>query len=226
MQINKKITPYNYTAGNGRKIEYIVIHYVGAVSTAKNNATYYAGNKLSASAHYFVDENEIWQSVEDKDTAWHCGGGLQGQNGHAFYGKCKNSNSIGVEMCVKKDSNGAWYFEEATVQNTIELVRELMKKYGVPIDRVIRHYDVTGKLCPYPYIDEQTWAEFKRRIEVKDVKHFTDTEGHFAKNDIEELCDFGIVNGTGDGRFEPDKPITRGEAAAMIRRTVRFITGK
>lgn len=162
--INKKLTPYNFTFMSNKNISYIVIHYVGAVSTAKNNVDYYAREKLQASAHYFVDEISIWQSVEDKDRAWHCGGGLQGSNGHKFHGICTNSNSIGIEMCCKKDKNGNWYFEPETVKNTIDLVKMLMAKHNIPIDRVIRHFDVTGKNCPAPYVNESKWQEFKSRI--------------------------------------------------------------
>ena len=108
MKINKKLTPYNFSTVTNKQNKYIVIHYVGAVSTAKNNVDYYASGRLQASAHYFVDENEIWQSVEDWNSAWHCGGGLQGSNGHKFHGICKNSNSIGIEMCVKKTASGEY----------------------------------------------------------------------------------------------------------------------
>ena len=162
--IQKKLTPYNFSLMSHKKNLYIVIHYVGAVSTAKNNADYYARTKLQASAHYFVDEISIWQSVEDKDRAWHCGGGLQGVNGHKFYGICTNSNSIGIEMCCKKTASGEWYFEPETVKNTVDLVKMLIKKYDIPIDRVIRHYDVTGKICPEPYVDETEWRSFKDKI--------------------------------------------------------------
>lgn len=167
--IQRKIIPYNFTAMSNKQNLYIVIHYVGAVSTAKNNADYYARQKLNASAHYFVDENSIWQSVDDKDRAWHCGGGLQGSGGHAFYKKCMNSNSIGVEMCCKKTTNGVWYFESDTVVNTVELVKYLMKKYNIPIDRVIRHYDVTGKICPAPFINDSVWQQFKEKITEEDL---------------------------------------------------------
>ena len=162
--IQKKLTPYNFTPMNNKHNKYIVIHYVGAVSTAKNNAYYYAREKLRASAHYFVDAISIWQSVEDKDKSWHCGGGLQGKNGHTFHGICTNSNSIGIEMCCKKTASGEWYFEPETIKNTIDLVRMLMEKYNIPIDNVIRHFDVTGKNCPAPYVDEEEWKLFKGRI--------------------------------------------------------------
>ena len=164
VEIQKKLTPYNFTSMSNKKNLYIVVHYVGAVSTAKNNASYYASGKLNSSAHYFVDETSIWQSVKDEDRAWHCGGGLQGKNGHAFHGICTNSNSIGIEMCVKKDKYGNWYFEEKTIKNTVDLIKHLMDKHDIPIERVIRHFDVTGKNCPAPYVNESKWNEFKNLI--------------------------------------------------------------
>ena len=100
--------------------------------------------------------------------AWHCG------SGHHTY---KNENSIGIEMCVRKKSTKTmyatdkdWYFEDATVDATVELTKELMKKYNVPVENVIRHYDVSGKICPNPYVynnTKHTWAEFKERISEK-----------------------------------------------------------
>ena len=59
------------------KIRFLVVHYTGNHGdTARNNAEYFARETVrpSASAHYFVDEHEIWQSVPDRYTAWHCGG--------------------------------------------------------------------------------------------------------------------------------------------------------
>ena len=54
--------------------------------------------------------------------------------------------------------------QEATIVNTILLVRKKMKQYNIDIDHVIRHFDVTGKHCPAYMMDEQAWAEFKARI--------------------------------------------------------------
>ena len=65
-------------------------------------------------------------------------------------------------MCCRKDTSGKWYFEDATVRNTVKLTKYLMKKYNIPSERVIRHYDVTGKICPEPYVrNEQAWNAFK-----------------------------------------------------------------
>jgi len=118
---------------------WIVIHYVGAVSSAKANAQYFHSAKRNASASYFVDEKEIWQVVDDKNAAWHVGA-------NRYFNSCRNTNSIGIEMCCKKE-NGKWYFEPQTIRNTITLTKHLMKKYGIPIERVCRHYDVTRKNC-------------------------------------------------------------------------------
>lgn len=167
MKINRLISNYNHSSRGGSSIKYIVIHYVGGISTAYNNVKYFSGGDRQASAHYFVGhDGEIWQSVEDSRASWHCGGGLQGSGGHAWHGICKNSNSIGIEMCVRKNGS-LWYFEDATVNATIELTQYLMKKYGVPASNVIRHYDVTGKICPAPYVHnntKHTWSAFKSAI--------------------------------------------------------------
>ena len=164
MKINKLISKFNFTKYFNRKILYIVMHYVGAVSTAKNNATYFKNGNRNASAHYFVDEKSIWQSVLDKNAAWAVGGGLLDQGsvyakfGAKFYGKCTNANSISIEMCCKK-KNGKLYIDDKTIDNTAELVQYLMELHDVPAENVIRHFDVNGKLCPLPYVKTEDWNE-------------------------------------------------------------------
>ncbi len=170
MQINKLLTLYNYSTGTIDRIRYIVIHYVGALGGAKANCQYYAGGDRGASAHYFVDfDGSVWQSVEDRNIAWHCGAKTY------RHPECRNANSIGIEMCVRNngsqaDSSRDWYFEEATVQSAIELTKMIMDKYDIPADHVIRHYDVTGKICPNPYVyndGNHTWNEFKAALSNK-----------------------------------------------------------
>lgn len=237
LEIQQKLTPYNFTALSNKQNRYIVIHYVGAESSAKNNATYYANNQLKASAHYFVDETSIWQSVADKNMAWHCGGGLQGSGGHSFHKKCTNYNSIGIEMCCKKLSAGRRYFKDSTVQNTVELVRHLMKKYNIPIERVIRHYDVTGKNCPAPYVDESEWERFKNRLLIEEEQEMTSEEKlkfnalvgqvekltlekervykniaelpNWARPTIQKVLDKGLYNGAGEDNLNLPESLMR-----------------
>lgn len=167
-KIEKLLTPYNFTSrGDTGRIKYIVIHYVGATGGARENCEYFAGRYAGASAHYFVGfDGEIWQSVEDGDIAWHCGAKSY------KHPECRNSNSIGIELCVRNRGSRAadsrdWYFENATVRSAIGLTEYLMQKYGIDADHVIRHYDVTGKTCPNPYVynnTEHTWEAFKNSI--------------------------------------------------------------
>ena len=167
VKINRLITPYNYTPQNNKRIMWLIIHYVGAVSSAKANALYFYNNKLEgnkkASAQYFVDPEEIWQSVEDFDSAWHIGA-------IKYYNSARNNNSIGIEMCCKKDANGNLYIEDATIKNTVELTKYLMQKYNVPIERVARHYDCTGKICPAPFVrNESAWQNFLMQVKGANV---------------------------------------------------------
>ena len=173
MEIHQLLTPYNYGNGRADRIKYIVIHYVGALGGAEANCKYYASQYIGASAHYYVGFNgEIWQSVEDKNIAWHCGAKKY------VHPDCRNGNSLGIEMCVrnkgsKADTSRDWYFEDATVQAAIELTKELMMKYNIPADHVIRHYDVTGKICPNPYVynhTQHTWEAFKAELMEIEVK--------------------------------------------------------
>lgn len=169
IQIQKNLTNVNYDK-RGTKPSWIVVHYTGNNGdTAKDNTNYFKSVNRSASAHYFVDENSIWQCVEDLDSAWHVSAGNVWLNG------ARNNNSIAIEMCSRTtDINNLskYYLLDKTVENTVELVKMLMEKYGIKKENVCRHFDVTGKYCPAPFVYNNgniTWNEFKTRIGEKDM---------------------------------------------------------
>ena len=137
----------NYYSGRGgNSIKYIVMHYTANDGdTDEGNAHYFQGAGRRASAHYFVDEDSVTQSVRDRDAAWHCGGALESSH-HSLRGICMNRNSLGVEMC-SDIVGGKYTITPQTVDRAVELVKYLMAKYGIDVDHVVRHYDVTGKLC-------------------------------------------------------------------------------
>lgn len=154
---------------NASAIRYIVLHYTANKNdTARNNCQYFHNNKVSASAHYFVDDDPVaYQSVKDTEVAYSVGGAkYPDTKGGLYYGKVTNSNSISIEMC---STNGK--IAQATFNNAVELTKTLMKKYNIPASNVVRHFDVNGKPCPgwagwiYPY--EPIWDTFKRAIENK-----------------------------------------------------------
>lgn len=197
MRINfKQSHAGNYAAGRSGPVEYIVIHYTSNQGdTAKNNADYFAREKVGASAHYFCDENEIWQSVKDTDTAWHCGAKTY------RHPDCRNANSIGVEICMNDKKGNV---RQGSIDTAAELVRYLMQRYSVPVDRVIRHYDVTGKYCPGPMVDDPAlWTAFKQSLtqtEDDSVRYkYYDDMPDWAKPTVSKLVKKGYLKGEGSG---------------------------
>ena len=185
LKIEKNLTAINRTVKASRNIKYIVVHYTGNVGdTAYNNTKYFKSEYRGSSAHYFVDESSIWQCVEDKDVAWHCGAKKY------YHAECRNANAIGVEMCSSVSRNSA------VEKNTAELVRYLMGKYNIDIDHVIRHYDVTLKDCPKTFLDNSVWEKFKLQVMNGSDDEMTEAE----KAKIQAIDDsltnlYGIVQG-------------------------------
>ena len=213
----------NYSKGRTQGIKYIVVHYTANTKdTAKENCLYFQNNITKTSAHYFVDETSFWQSVKDEDTAFSVGGAKK------YYGDCRNSNSISVEMCNSLNS-----VPEKVKENTKQLVEYLMEKYNVDADHVLRHYDVTHKTCPAPWVKNVTlWNNFKAELQEdmemtqekfeemlqvaltnlgkKEVSSWAKDEGG-----IEKAKQFGVSDGT-----RPKALITREETMAMIVRSL------
>ena len=231
--------PTNRWSRNGQAVEYIVLHYVGAVSTAKDNAVYLnRDSNLGWSAHYFTDEVSIWQSVPLDESAGHCG--VDYSNGRApFWGKCRNKNSIGIEMCCKKDSKGNWYIEPETVTRTVALVKWLMQEFDIPVDRVVRHYDVCWKNCPAPWVEHpEQWTNFKKRL-IEEEIHMDMSKAELIKliketaketiygdvkdipdwweGDIAKLLEMEVIDGgTPKEKNATDVNITESEAKVLV----------
>lgn len=210
----------NYSPGRTQPIEYIVVHYTAnSGDTAQNNLDYFARTKTGTSAHYFVDENEVCQSVKDTDVAWHCG------SNNPRHPYCRNANSIGIEMC-----NSVGEVPEAVRNRTAALVRELMKTYGLDSSRVLRHYDVTGKSCPAPWVkDPAAWIEFKKMLEVEEVtqeqfnqmmevylsQRNAKSADDWAKPYIQEAIDAGVMTDVAGTIEAPFGFVTRQELATV-----------
>lgn len=199
--VDIKIKTANRSNYGGKRniadIKYIVIHYTANDGdTDEGNGNYFANNIVGASAHYFVDDDSITRSVPDDYIAWAVGGSkYKYTKGGTFYRKCTNANSISIELCDTK-KNGVYDFTEATMKNAADLVKLLMKKYTVPVERVIRHYDVTGKVCPKPFVDdEKAWKEFKERLVDNMEKRYNKISElpTWAKPTIQKLVNEGKI---------------------------------
>lgn len=201
------------------QIKYIVIHYTGNDGdTAANNAAYYQRNTVEASAHYFVDDNTVWRSVPDLVTAWAVGGKKYASaaqtGGGTLHGIVTNANSISIELCdTVKD--GTYRASEATLKNAVALTVELMAKYNIPLSNVVRHFDVTGKLCPSYMVDADKWAEFLARVAKRAEDNIP---AAYARDAVAWITKEGIMTGNTDGDLMLNQPITRQQFAVMLHR--------
>ena len=203
--------PGNYQRGRAQPVSFLVYHYVGATGGGKANAKYYhSADGVGISAHYFVghasEGAEIWSSVPEADTAWHCGAKTYKHR------SCRNANSIGIEMCCHQRPDGTWYIDEETMAAAAELGRDILARYAIPMDHVLRHYDVTGKLCPRPLIDEGAWADFKKRLEGEEEMTYYKTIGDVPADyrpAVQKLLDKGALKGYGDGTINVSEDLCR-----------------
>ena len=192
MRSIKQIT-YNRSSRANTKIEYIVIHDTGNTgvgANAESHYRYFNGGDRSSSADFFVDDTQTL-CVNDyrKYYTWHCG------DGGGKYG-ISNRNSIGIEICINSDGN-----RQKAIENTLILVRELMKELNIPIERVVRHYDASRKNCPGS-MSKNNWAEwyeFKKRIQNSEV---------LSMSQYEELKT--MINGLTERLKKVENPIKYG----------------
>ena len=144
-----------------RAIRYIAVHYTAGTTSRRGQAMQVRKVFLQrrASADFVVDDGTIVQinpdlrnyycwAVGDSKNKWTGGGRL--------YGVATNRNTISIEICstlrpgtsaVDANHEG-WSLSEASLEQARRLVRHLMQQYGIPKERVVRHYDISGKLCP------------------------------------------------------------------------------
>lgn len=138
-------------------IKYIVIHYTANDGDkAVNNAKYFHNNIVKASAHYFVDDVSVYQSVPDDYVAYAVGGSKWNNGGGRLFRTATNANTLSIELCDTV-RDGTIAPSQATIDNALDLTKKLMAKYGVDKKRVIRHYDVTGKPCPKYWVADSAW---------------------------------------------------------------------
>lgn len=136
------------------KVKGIVIHYTANPgSTAQGNRNYFESLKdthtTKASAHFIVGlEGEIVQCIPTKEIA--------------YASNERNSDTISIECCYENEDGS---FNQKTYQEVIHLTAWLCARFGLNEKDVIRHYDVTGKMCPLYFVEhEDAWEQFRRDV--------------------------------------------------------------
>lgn len=226
------------------EIRFIVIHDTGNPGKGAGAMAHYRylqGATRAGSAHYYVDDKEIIQTIGDSRVAWSVGDTWARKN--RTRSDVTNYNSVSIELCINSDGNGA-----AAYKNMLELTKNLMRKFNIPADRVVRHFDASGKPCPGSWQANKwaKWWQFKADIKkpiewqidlskssefgaakaagkTKEMKGENIMEKRdinkvspWAEKEWKEATEAGITDGT-----RPGAVATREEVAAMILRGMK-----
>lgn len=140
------------------EISGVVVHYVGNPgTTAAANRSFFANLALThetyASAHFLVGlDGEILQCVPLTEIA--------------YCSNTANDYTVSIEVCHPDDTGK---FDDATMESLEKLVAWLCETFDLdPAEDVIRHYDVTGKICPKYYVEnEDAWLAFKQDVSAR-----------------------------------------------------------
>lgn len=151
--------PYSRPEIPLEEVKGIVVHYVAnPCSTARENRSYFeslkdqkGSNPTSASSHFVIGlEGEVVQCVPITEVA--------------YASNQRNSDTISIECC-HPDETGKFY--DSTYQSLVDLCAYFCKEFGLETKDVIRHYDVTGKVCPKYFVDhEDKWEQFHQDVEA------------------------------------------------------------
>ena len=176
----------NTTYVGNRTVEWIVFHYTAGTTSKKgsalNLASCYKAGSISTSSDFTVDDATVVQYNQfiNKRYTWGAGGkiypSMSTSLGGKYYGKCKNSNCINIEVCSNKVNKKSllatdtdWYFTDSELDLTAQLIAKLMKEFNIDIDHVIMHHEVTGKWCPAMWTQNESqlvnWYNFKKKVE-------------------------------------------------------------
>lgn len=192
----------------------IILHYVGNPHTsAWANANYFHNVNKAVSANYVVDDAHIYEIIPPDMKSFGTSSGPY------------NGQYIQVEMCHPDDSG---YITDATLERVVWLCRKLISRYGC--GKVIRHYDVTGKLCPKWYVEHpDEWEKLKKRIlekeavKVSEAPKHDNTPAEWAKEAVGWAVKQGILRGDEKGNLRLRDNVTREEAVTMAYRLWKLI---
>ena len=155
---------------------YITVHNTANQASAINEISYMHNNSNEVSFHYAVDDIEAIQGLPLNRNGWHSGDGSQGTG---------NRKSIAVEICYSR--YGGEKFDKAE-KNAAKLIAALMEQFDIPIDRVRKHQDWSGKYCPHRTLDAG-WDRFvdmiMQEVRYRQILKFASENGLFLGYDVD-----------------------------------------
>jgi N-acetylmuramoyl-L-alanine amidase len=137
MDIKKNYTSPNFNhRRNGAKIQFIILHYTD-MEDAKTSLEFLCSDVSQVSCHYLIDINgDTYQIVEDEYRAWHAG--------KSYWQGIKDMNSytIGIELQNKGHGHDYTPFPQQQIENLIQLLKILKKKYNLYNTQILAHSDI------------------------------------------------------------------------------------
>ena len=226
MEIIKKLVPESKW---GIKCPYemtptrIVVHNTANDASARNEIAYMTNNDYETSFHYAVDDKEIVQGIEENRNSWNAGDG----NGKG------NREGIAIEICYSLSGGDRFIKAE---KNAVDLIVDILKRYGWGIDRVTKHQDYTNKYCPHRTLD-MGWDRFLNMIKAKledkptsnevNVYYRVKTQKHGWLPEVKNLEDYaGWENSPITGlAIRVDKGSIKYRITTISGKTLGWITG-
>lgn len=203
-----------YVIPNEENILWIVVHESGMpgegndaelLAQIQYDRAYGKRPYSPASWNYQVDDQGIYQSFADEVYCWHAGGD---------YGKWlpyRNSNSIGIEMCINQDGN-----YDGAMHQDAKLIASLMHKYNLTFDNVVRHHDTSGKECPSYMLRTNRYNEFLQMVakEYVAMKYLADAtvEWTVSNPELFEEAENGLMYA---------KPVTKATDVTVTLKVVK-----
>jgi len=228
---NVKYAGRSYELGMYMSKDKIVKGYIEKGSKNKQGI----GTKFRyGSAQWYIDMDSATLAIPQNEEAFGCGdralplnNGYNGQTAIAckIFKNKPNKHAINYELC----NNADW---KKTCENGAKIIAQDMMTYNIPMTRVFRHHDISGKICPKPFVDDfKAWLAFKDLVEkelielmIKEVaKMFKDANliADWAKPSVDRMVKLGVM---ADGEnFRPTDPITRQEIAVVMDRFAKLL---
>ena len=151
--VDRRLLPMNPYSRPGTPLEAVngvVVHYTGNPgTTAAQNRSYFANlavtHETYASSQFLIDmDGTVIQCVPVNEVA--------------YCSSQRNNDTLSIEVC-HPDETGA--FTDASLAALTDLVQWACDTYDLERDQILRHYDVTGKVCPKYYVDyPEAWEDF------------------------------------------------------------------
>lgn len=123
------------------------------------------GGGRNASAHVFADKDSAVLIIPLNEVAYHanekpCRIPKLQATANGYVGGA-NLTTISLEMCVEKDGT----IHPDTISRSVQIVAEWCKTYNLTADDIYRHYDITGKNCPAPFVaNPALFTKFKADV--------------------------------------------------------------